>query len=131
MDDSPQTPQMYSDHIDVMLDNALDVGISEFDFWNMTLGEISRLFDSKARAKKAQDQETAIHNYILGDLIGRSMARLHSSSITYPKIYEVYPSLFDKEEYEEKQRQRITEESIKRLTQFAESFNKRLMEEGK
>ena len=114
-----------------MLNSALDVGISEFDFWNMTLAELGRLFESKARVKKVQDQEIALHNYILGDLIGRSMARLHSNSVTYPMIYDVYPSLFNKEEYEEQRQQRITEESIQRLTKFAESFNKRLMEEGK
>lgn len=121
---------MYSDHMDSLLENALDMGITEIDFWNMTIGELVRLFDSKMRVKKVQDQELAIHNYILGDLIGRSMARLHSSSATYPQIYEVYPSLFDKDEFEERRQERITEESIKRLTQFAESFNKRKNEGG-
>ena len=114
-----------------MLDNALDFGISELDFWNMTIGELDRSIKSRMRVKKVKDQELAIHNYILGDLFGRSMARLHSSSVTYPKIYEVYPSLFDEEEYEQKRQERITEESFERLTQFAESFNKRLMKEGK
>lgn len=116
--------------MDSLLENALDMGISEIDFWNMTIGELVRLFDSKMRVKKVQDQELAIHNYILGDLIGRSMARLHSSSATYPQLYEIYPSLFDKDEFEERRQERITEESIKRLTQFAESFNKRKNEGG-
>lgn len=122
---------MYSDHIDTMLSNALDFGISEFDFWNMTVGELDRSIKSKIKTKKIRDQELALHNYILGDLIGRSMARLHSSSVTYPKIYEVYPSLFDEDEYEQKRQERITEESIQRLKQFAESFNKRMTKEGK
>lgn len=115
-----------------MLDNALDLGISEFEFWNMTLGELNRATDSKIRVLKAQQQERAMHNYILGDLIGRSNARLHSSSASYPKIYEVYPSLFDAEEYEEKRQQRIMEESALRFKQFAESFNKQFRQkEGK
>lgn len=124
-DSSPRTPQLYSDHIDAMLDNALDYGISEFDFWNMTIGEFNRIINSKMRVKKVRDQEVAIHNYILGDLIGRSMARLQSSTATYPQIYEAYPSLFDKDEFERRQQERITEESIQRLKQFAESFKKR------
>ena len=115
-----------------MLDNALDLGISEFDFWNMTIGELTRVTNSKIRVKKIRDQEEALHNYILGDLIGRSMARLQSSSATYPKIYEVYPSLFDEEEFEEKRQQRIMEESAQRIKQFAESFNKQFRKkEGK
>lgn len=113
-----------------MLENALDLGISEFDFWNMTIGELNRITNSKLRVKKVRDQEVAIHNYILGDLIGRSMARLHSSSVTYPQIYDVYPSLFDKDEFEQKRQERITEESIQRLKQFAESFKKRKDEGG-
>lgn len=121
---------MYSDHMDAMLDTALDMGISELDFWNMTIGELGRLFNSKARVKKAEEQNMALHNYILGDLIGRSMARLHSSSATYPQIYEVYPSLFDKDEFERKRQERITEESIQRLKQFAGSFQKRKDEGG-
>jgi hypothetical protein len=116
---------MYSDHIDAMLDNALDLGISEVDFWNMTIGELNRATNSKLRVKKINDQEIALHNYILGDLIGRSMARLHSSSVTYPKIFEVYPSLFDEEEYEQKRQERVEKESMERLKKFAESFNKR------
>jgi hypothetical protein len=83
---------MYTDHIDAMLDNALDMDITEFDFWNMTIGEFNRIYNSKMRVKKVRDQEVAIHNYILGDLIGRSMARLQSSSVTYPQIYEAYTS---------------------------------------
>jgi hypothetical protein len=115
-----------------MLDNALDLGISEFDFWNMTLGELDRATKSKIRVQKAQQQEVALHNYILGDLIGRSNARLHSNSAKFPKIYEVYPSLFDAEEFEERQQQRIMEESAERFKQFAESFNKKLRKkEGK
>jgi hypothetical protein len=124
-DESHRTPQMYTDHIDAMLDNALDMDITEFDFWNMTIGEFNRIYNSKMRVKKVRDQEVAIHNYILGDLIGRSMARLQSSSVTYPQIYEAYPSLFDKDEFERRQKERITEESIQRLKQFAESFKKR------
>jgi hypothetical protein len=113
-----------------MLDNALDMGISELDFWTMTIGEINRLFNSKMRVKKIESQEKAIQNYILGDLIGRSMARIYSSSATYPQIYEVYPSLFNKDEIEQERQKRITEESIQRLKQFAESFNKRKNEGG-
>lgn len=115
-----------------MLNNALDLGISEFDFWTMTLGELNRATDSKIRVQKVQQQERAMHNYILGDLIGRSNARLHSSSATFPKIYEVYPSLFDAEEFEEKRQQRIMEESALRIQRFAESFNKQFRKkEGK
>ena len=43
-------------------------------------------------------QEKATYDYILADLIGKSVSRLYSSSNTMPDIAEVYPSLFDSKE---------------------------------
>jgi hypothetical protein len=115
-----------------MLNNALDLGISEFDFWNMTLAELGRATESKIRVMKAQKQEKAMFDYILAELIGRSNARLHSNTATFPQIFEVYPTLFDAKEFEERKQQRMIEESALRIKQFAESFNKKSrMKEGK
>lgn len=68
-------------------------------------------------------KQKASMDYILGDLIGRSIARIHSSSATYPSIGEAYPNLFN-EEIEAVQKKK-EEESVIRFKQFAISFNKR------
>ena len=45
-------PTIYS-----LLDNMLDTGLSEFEFWNMTIGEIERYADSYKRREEARLKE--------------------------------------------------------------------------
>jgi hypothetical protein len=105
------------------LDSALDMGISEYEFWEMTLAELTRAMQSKNRVKKMQAQEQATFDYILADLIGRSIGRIYSSSTTIPEISAVYPSLFDSKDIEEKKAEKKAELSALRFKQFANSFN--------
>ena len=91
----------------------------------MTLAELDRYFDSKKRIQKAQSQEKASFDYILAELIGRSISRIYSSSNQMPDISEVYPQLFDSKEVEEQKREKRVELSALRFKQFATSFNKR------
>ena len=97
----------------------------------MTVGEVRRAFDSYARRKKREQQEKASFNWILGDLMARSMARLYSSSANYPSIEEVYPTLFDSKEIQEKKVEQKAELSALRFKQFAQSFNQRFEKEAK
>lgn len=94
----------------------------------MTIAELERLIQSKQRIIKWQAQERASSDYILADLIGRSMARIYNSSNRMPKISEVYPNLFDAEEIEDKVQQKKDELSALRFKQFAETHNKRFKE---
>jgi hypothetical protein len=111
------------------LEAALDYGITEDIFWNMTLAEIERAINSKKRVKKQQEQEQAAFHYILADLIGRSVARIYSSSAKLPEITEVYPSLFDNQEMEEKKQEQREELSALRFKQFAQAYNKKFNKE--
>ena len=110
------------------LNNALDHGITEFDFWNMTPAEVFRAIESKKRVLKIQAQERASFDYILADLIGRSMARVYSSSNSLPELGAVYPSLFDTKEIEEKKQAKKMELSAARFKQFAQSHNEKYKE---
>lgn len=108
-----------------MLDNALDVGISEHDFWNMTIAELNRLTASKVRQHKVKAKEQATFNYILAQLVGRAFACNMASEATFPTIEEVYPSLFmDKEKMQQKHEQQQSLSAL-RFIQFAESFNRK------
>lgn len=101
----------------------MDFGIAERDFWEMTLAEVSRDIESKKRIKKIRDQEKASFDYILADLIGRSVARVHSSANKMPEISEAYPSLFDNKEIQERKENKKVELSALRFKQFAASYN--------
>ena len=107
------------------------MGITEYEYWEMTLAELTRAMRSKNRVKKQMAQEQASFDYILADLIGRSIGRIYSSSTKLPIISEVYPSLFDNEEIEEQRAAKKAELSVLRFRQFADSFNKNLREGAK
>ena len=126
-----QSPKLFSDYIYNWLDNALDYGITEFDFWNMTLAELERAIESKRRVKKIEAQEKASFDYILADLIGISVGRIYSSATKIPEISEVYPSLFDSKVIEEKKQEQKAELSALRFKQFANSYNKKYKEVAK
>lgn len=111
--------------MDKWLDSALDYGISENDFWEMTIAELIRAIQSKKRVQLDQERRRAAFDYILADSIGRSVARLQSSANRFPPISEVYPSLFTAEEVEEKMQEKKNELSVLRFKQFAHSYNKR------
>lgn len=102
------------------------MGISESDFWNMTFAELNRAMSSKSRMRKLELQEKATMDYVLADLVGRSIGRLHSSSNKMPEIATVYPTLFDSEEIQKQKAEQLTQISALRFKQFADSFNKNL-----
>ena len=94
----------------------------------MTIGELQRAITSKQKVRKLEAQEKAAHDYILAELIGRSIARIYNSANKMPTIAEAYPTLFDAEEVEQKQAEKQAELFAIRFRQFAASHNKRLEE---
>jgi hypothetical protein len=97
----------------------------------MTLAEVNRAIESKQRVQKREQQEKASFDYILADLIGRSVARVYSSSNKLPAIEEVYTSIFDTKEISEKKEAKNAEISALRFKQFAQAYNKKFEEVGK
>ena len=97
----------------------------------MTLAEAIRAIESKKRQMKTQAIEKASFDYILADLIGRSISRLHSSSNHMPQIHEVYPSLFDSEKIEAHKQRKQMELSALRFKAFAQSHNNKYKEVAK
>jgi hypothetical protein len=91
----------------------------------MTLAELERLIQSKRRVEKLRAQERASYDYILADLIGRSIGRIYSSSATIPEISAVYPSLFDSEEIKAQKAKKQAEVSAIRFKQFADFHNRK------
>jgi ribosomal protein L29 len=112
------------------LEASLDYGITEEQFWNMTIAELERAINSKRRTQKLEAQEKAAYHYILAELIGKSVARIYSSTITMPELSEVYPSLFDSEEVQEKIQEKKDELSALRFKQFADAHNNKIKKEA-
>lgn len=96
----------------------------------MTFGEVQNAIDSRNRTEKLRMQERASMDYILADLIGRSIARVYSSANHMPEIGEVYPTLFDTKEIEEQKQAKKAELSALRFKQFANSYNAKFNKGG-
>ena len=107
------------------LENALDCGVSEEEFWNMTLAEVSRRIESYSRCQERHQKEQAAFDYILADLMGRSFARTQHSANKMPRIEEAYPSLFQAKDIEAQKRERQMELSALRFRQFALAHNEK------
>lgn len=122
---------MFSEKLDAYLEIALDFGLTEWQFWEMTLAELERYLESRKRVQKREAQEKAFADYRLADLIGYSMARLYSKEAKYPEIYDVYPAVFDKDAILEAQEKERNKHAFNWLQEFANSFNKNDMKEGK
>ena len=105
------------------LNSSLDYGITEHDFWDMTIAELMRAIDSRKRMMKAEAQQKAYFDYTLAELIGQSMARIYSSSAKMPLINKAYPNLFDDELMEEQRKIKQAELSMMRFKQFANHHN--------
>ena len=96
----------------------------------MTFAELERAMSSRRRVEKVRAQERASFDYILADLIGKSVSRIHSSSNKMPDIADAYPSLFNIEEFQEQRAEKQAELSALRFKLFAQSFNQRFSQGG-
>ena len=114
------------EYIDILLERALDIGLSEFDFWDMTVGEIVRKIESYNRCFMAKSKEKATYDYIQATLIVKGVSICLGSKEKFPSIQEAYGELFNDEI--EKQREmaeaKQAELSILRFKQFAQTYNK-------
>lgn len=99
----------------------MDYGLSENDFWSMSIAEVNRFVESAKR----KEQRKAEFDYVLADLIGRSVARVYNASNKLPTLAEAYPTLFSREEEQEEIQNRKDEISIIRFRQFVDSHNKK------
>ena len=111
-----------------MLFNALDYGITERDFWNMTPREVMNSIKSKRKVKELELQEKATFDYIQAQLIIKGVGIALGSKQNFPTIYEVYNGIFDNviKEQEEKIQAQKNNVSAIRFKKFAQSFNNRL-----
>lgn len=95
----------------------------------MTILELSNFMRSRKRTELERLREKATLDYKLGDLIGKSIARIYNSSNKYPEISEIYPTLFDSEEIQAQKQEKQAELSALRFKQFAQSFNSKFNKE--
>ena len=97
----------------------------------MTYAEIERYAASRKRVEEIEQRKQAQFDYILADLIGRSVSRIYNSSNQMPSLANTYPSLFDSEAEQEAIQKKKNELSALRFKQFVQSYNKKFKGVGK
>lgn len=99
-------------------------GIKEYDFWEMTISEVVRQADANNYIRKQEMIERAQLNYQLPQLIGLVISNMFSKSKTdYPEIYDLYPHLFNKEQFIAEKQKIETEKSVANFMKFAAMHN--------
>jgi len=104
--------------------------MSEFDFWDMTIGEIARYYKGVMFRKEQERKERASFDYTLAVLIGSATVGQMSKGSKMPTLEEAYPDVFkiDEEPSEEAIKKKV-DISVARFMQFANSYNAKLKSE--
>lgn len=104
------------------LQPAINLGLDEFKFWEMTVAEVSRWEEGAMWRLKSKAQ----FDYVLADLIGISSARMMSDDVKYPSLEDAYPNLFEQtpdEIMEQKKEEEIATQNLNRFMEFAMRHN--------
>lgn len=109
-----------------LLDTALLSGLKEEEFWNMTIGEVSRYIKAFNKRKNIEDKNKAMNNYILANLISEQVACIFDNNSKPRAFKDVYSFLFSEEEQQEFKRQE--EEHLAKITaakfrEYADAVN--------
>ena len=115
------------EYVEELLEVALDTGLREFDFWEMTIGEITRHIASYNRTFRQREKERATYDYILASLIVRGVSITLGAKDNFPTMQEVYGGVFDEEykAHKEKLEEKEKVLSVLRFKQFAQSYNEK------
>jgi hypothetical protein len=107
---------------ETLLQPAINLGLPEREFWEMTVAEIERFVKGAEYRMRLQAQM----DYMLGNLIGISVGRCVSKDVTYPPIEKVYPTLFEApspEEVQKEEEEKLVTNSTNRFMEFAMKHN--------
>lgn len=109
--------------IERLLQPAINVGLSEFDFWIMTVAEVERYLNGAVWRHKTQAQ----FDYTLANLMARNMGCILAGGENIP-IEEVYPELFaaKEEPTQEELIDKQTANSVNNFLEFAKKHNSKL-----
>lgn len=79
--------------IERLLQPAINIGLSEFDFWSMTLAEVDRYLKGAIWRHKTQAQ----YDYTLATLIGNAIGCVVGGG-DMVSLEEAYPTLFKEDD---------------------------------
>lgn len=118
----------FESHMNNLLEQCMSIGMTEQEFYNSTLSEVTRYVNAHRKQQEYQMQEKAYFDYQLGNLIGLSVARLMSKDAKYPEFEKAYPFLSNSEPKEVDEAWEM-EVHHNKLLEWAEQLNRKYTEE--
>ena len=120
--DSDESPLSMYETMSKLRATALDIGIVESDFWEMTIGEVNRRVESFNRMYMAKQKQKATIDYSTAVFLGGLIANVIGGEGKITPIEEVYPALFE-EERKELAQARQNEINVANFLDFAAKHN--------
>lgn len=81
----------FESHMMELLEQAMSIGMTERDFYNSTLNQVTRYVKAYNSQQQNELEQKAFMDYQLANLIGLSVSRLLSKNAKYPKFEDAYP----------------------------------------
>lgn len=91
----------------------------------MTIAEVQRECKANKEIEERRMRNWAHLFHLEPQLIGVAVASLFGSKGDYPEIVDIFPDLFDREEYEERKHQQNMKQAYNNFMAFASQINKR------
>ena len=88
----------FSQHMDKMLESCMQIGMSEEEFMNSTLKQVTRYAETYQHRQRARLEEQAYLDYTLASLFRIGVASCIAKGVDYPSFDTAYP--FIKEQAE-------------------------------
>lgn len=83
----------FAEYMDKMLESCMSIGMSEEEFMNSTLKQITRYAESYQTRKRSELEQQAMMDYSLAILFRISIASCLAKGVDFPSIQDAYPFL--------------------------------------
>lgn len=81
----------FSQHMDKLLESCMQIGMSEEEFMNSTLKQVTRYAETYQHKQRARLEEQAYLDYTLASLFRIGVASCIAKGVEYPSFYDAYP----------------------------------------
>ena len=83
----------FAEYMDKLLEQCMSIGMSEDEFMNSTLKQITRYAESYQTRKRSELEQQAMMDYSLSVLIRIGIASCLAKGVDFPSIQDAYPFL--------------------------------------
>ena len=101
-DNNELEPITFSQHMDKLLESCMQIGMSEEEFMNSTLKQVTRYAETYQHKQRARLEEQAYLDYTLASLFRIGVASCIAKGVEYPSFYDAYPFIKEQAEAQPK-----------------------------